>query len=289
MATIPEVQIKADGNGRHVMEPEIFRVRRVRKETHDTFTLDLEPKNGSGKFEFQPGQFNMLYLFGVGEAPISISGDPSASKTLTHTIRAVGTVTKQMQKLKKDDTLGVRGPFGAPWPVEEGRGKDIVIVAGGIGLAPLRPTLYKVLREREKYGKVVLLYGARTPEDMLFRAELEQWRARFDVEALVSVDRGTGKWLGNIGVVTFLIPKATFDASNCLAMVCGPEVMMRFTILELMKRGLPQDKIYLSMERSMRCGIGHCGHCQFGHTFICKDGPVFRYDLIVDLLRKRDI
>lgn len=289
MATIHEKQIKTGGDGQSPMIPEPFRIRRVRKETYDTFTLDLESGNSSGRFNFQPGQFNMLYLFGVGEAPISISGDPVNTKILTHTIRAVGTITKEMQKLKKGDTLGVRGPYGAPWPIEEGTGKDVIIVAGGIGLAPLRPTLYALLAKREKYKKVALLYGARTPEDMLFRTELEQWRARLDLDVLVTVDRGTGNWLGNVGVVTFLIPKASFDPINSIAMVCGPEIMMRFTIMDLMKRGLPQDKIYLSMERNMRCGIGHCGHCQLGHTFICKDGPVFRYDLIVDLLKKRDI
>jgi len=288
-ATILDRQNKLVDGEVSPLVPEPFKVKRIRKETRDTFTIDLESRNGSGKFNFEPGQFNMLYLFGVGEAPISISGDPGIGKTLTHTIRAVGTLTKAMQNLKKGDTIGVRGPYGESWPVEQCKGKDVVIIAGGIGLAPLRPVLYSLLAEREKFGKVVLLYGARTPEDMLFRAELEQWRVRFDQEVLVTVDRGTGNWLGNVGVVTFLVPKATFDVNNCIGMVCGPEVMMRFAIQELMRRGVPSGKIYLSMERSMRCGIGHCGHCQFGHVFICKDGPVFRYDQMIDLLRKRDI
>ncbi len=271
------------------MLTQTFRVRKVRQETYDSFTLDLTPTQENGQYTFQPGQFNMLYVFGVGEVPISISGDPTKPLPLIHTTRAVGTVTKAMHKLKTGDLVGVRGPFGAPWPVEEAKGLDVVIVAGGIGLAPLRPALYYVLHNRQQYGKVVLLYGARTPNDILFRKELEAWRARFDLEVHVTVDRAAAGWMGNVGVVTNLIPKATFDPVNTISMVCGPEIMMRFTAIALQKRGVGIENIYLTMERNMKCGIGFCGHCQFGPTFVCKDGPVYRYDLIKWFFGRREV
>ncbi|SYZ73087.1 Oxidoreductase FAD/NAD(P)-binding domain protein [Candidatus Zixiibacteriota bacterium] len=271
------------------MEPKPFRVVRIRKDTYDTFTLELEPGNGGGEWMFQPGQFNMLYIFGTGEVPISISGDPGKPKTLVHTTRAVGTVTKAMRKLKSGDIIGVRGPYGAAWPVQEAEGKDVLVVAGGIGLAPLRPVIYHMLNNREKFGRLVLLYGARTPDDILYWQELESWRSRFDLEVHVTVDRAVGKWQGNVGVVTTLISKAPINPEKSLAMVCGPEIMMRYTVLELQKRGLSQESIYISAERNMKCGIGLCGHCQMGQTFVCKDGPVFRYDRVKDLFTKREI
>jgi NAD(P)H-flavin reductase len=271
------------------MIPKPFRIQRTRNETHDTFTMELVPKSGNGGFNFSPGQFNMLYVFGVGEVPISISGDAGDTELLVHTIRAVGTVTKAMRKLKRGDPIGVRGPFGRSWPVSEAEGNDVVIVAGGIGLAPLRPTIYHLLSKREKYGKVMLLYGTRTPSDILFRKELEQWRGRFDFEVELTVDRAMGDWRGNVGVVTSLIPRASFDPLNTTAMVCGPEVMMRFTVAELHKRGVPLKDIHISMERNMKCGIGLCGHCQYGPTFICKDGPVYPFEAVQHLFQKREI
>jgi NAD(P)H-flavin reductase len=248
----------------------------------------LSSKPNNAGYAFAAGQFNMLYVFGVGEIPISISGDPT-KPPLVHTTRAVGTVTRALRQLKRGDMLGIRGPFGSHWPVEQAEGKDVVIVAGGIGLAPLRPAVYEVLSRREKYGRVVLLYGTRSPADILFQRELEKWRARFDMEVQVTVDRGASGWRGNVGVVTTLIAKTSFDPLDAVAMVCGPEVMMRFTALELGRRGLTTDNIFLSLERNMKCAIGFCGHCQFGPTFVCKEGPVFNYHRIRDWMDRREI
>jgi NAD(P)H-flavin reductase len=271
------------------MVPVPYRVLRVRRETPDTFTLDLAAPDG-GKFSFLPGQFNMLYLFGVGEVPISISGDPAHPEILVHTVRAVGTVTKGICKLKRGDMLGVRGPFGSAWPVTAAAGNDIIIVSGGVGLAPLRPAISHILNNRGEYGRVALLYGARTPKDMLYKKELAQWRGRFDIHVEVTVDAARpDEWRGNVGVVTTLIPRANFDPHRVTALVCGPEIMMRFTILELQKRGLRDDQIYISMERNMKCAVGFCGHCQYGPNFICKDGPVFRFDKVKELFGKREI
>ncbi|HEY3268724.1 MAG TPA: FAD/NAD(P)-binding protein [Armatimonadota bacterium] len=264
------------------MIPRPYRVRQVHRETHDTFTLDLEPEDGRPP-SFAPGQFNMLYLFGIGEAPISISSDPGDPDALMHTTREVGAVTRAMRSLKRGDELGVRGPFGTHWPVSEAEGNDVVIVCGGIGLAPLRPALYQILARREKFGKVVLLYGTRSPNDILYKRELQRWRAHFDLEIFVTVDRAIGAWRGNVGVVTTLISKAPFDPLSTSAFVCGPEVMMRFTVPELLRRGVHATNIHLSMERNMKCGIGCCGHCQFGPDLVCRDGPVFRFDRVEPL------
>jgi len=272
-----------------VMSVRPFKINRVSKETADTFTMELDPGNGKNGYAFEPGQFNMLYVFGVGEVPISISGDPSKAKTLVHTVRAVGGATRAMKKLKAGDFLGVRGPYGKSWPVVEAVGHDVVIVAGGIGLAPLRPVIYHLLSNREKYGKIAILYGARSPEEMLFLKDLEKWRARFDLETLLTVDRASGSWRGNVGVVTTLIGRVSFDPMHCLSMVCGPEIMMRFTVMELQKRGLPDDKVFVSMERNMKCGVGLCGHCQMGASFVCKDGPVYRYSEIQGIFTKREL
>jgi NAD(P)H-flavin reductase len=271
------------------MVPSPIRVLGVHKETYDTFTLEFEPANGADGFPFGPGQLNMLYVFGIGEVPISISGDPTKPQTLMHTVRSVGAVTEAICKLKRGDVLGVRGPFGSHWPAEEAAGSDVVIVAGGIGLAPLRPTLYYLLAHREEYARVVLLYGARTREDLLYTSELEKWRGQFDLEVGVTVDAATAGWRGNVGVVTTLIPGARFDPAQAVAMVCGPEVMIRFTVRELEGRGIGPEKIFISLERNMKCAIGFCGHCQFGPTFVCKDGPVFRYDRVQAFFAKREI
>lgn len=267
------------------MLPRIARVRRRRRDGPDVWTLDVEIE---GPFDFAPGQFNMLTAFGVGEAPISVSGD-STKAGLVHTIRAVGAVSAALTRLGPGDPIGVRGPFGVGWPMVEAAGHDVVVVAGGLGLAPVRPALYRLLAERGRYGRVVLLYGTRRPEEILFRAELEEWRRRLDIQIEVTVDHAIGDWYGNVGVATTLIPRARFDAPNTVAIVCGPEIMMRFASTALRDAGVAPGSIYLSMERSMKCAVGFCGHCQFGPVFVCKDGPVFSYDRISRLLSLKEI
>ena len=269
------------------MAPRPFLVQSVLEELPDTFTLTLDPPDGS--FAFRPGQFTMLYAFGIGEVPISISGDPLRPEVLVQTIRRVGAVTGALQRLGPSDVVGVRGPFGKPWPIEDAAGRDVVFVAGGIGLAPLRPAIYHALANRDRYGRVVIVYGARNRRELLYPAQLHEWRSRFDVDVMITVDDAAGDWHGSVGVVTRLIPRAPFDPDNTAAFVCGPEVMMRFTATELTGRGVAPQSIFLSLERNMKCAIGFCGHCQFGAHFVCWNGPVFRYEEIERLLVTKEV
>jgi NAD(P)H-flavin reductase len=271
------------------MLPTPFVVQKVKRETSDTYTLDLTRADGAANFTFAPGQFNMLYAFGAGEVPISISGDPARPDTLVHTVRDVGNVTRAICRLKRGEALGVRGPFGVPWPVDRVAGEDVLVIAGGLGLAPLRPALYHLLNHRGEFGNIEVIYGARTPRDLLYPKELELWRGRFDLRVHVTVDSAADDWRSNVGVVTKIIARARFDPPSTVALVCGPGVMMRFTVLELMNHGLAPSRIYVSMERNMKCGIGLCGHCQWGPFFVCKDGPVFRYDRIKDWFDRREV
>jgi NAD(P)H-flavin reductase len=267
--------------------PQIYRVDRVSRELADTVTLDLTPLSGS-RPPFAPGQFNMLYAFGVGEVAISMSGD-RAHDALVHTVRDVGAVSGAIAKLAPGAVIGLRGPFGSGWPVKAAEGSDIVIVAGGLGLAPLRPAIYEILANRGRYGRVVILFGSRNPTEMLYRHELEEWRRRVDIDIEVTVDHADADWRGNVGVVPALIPRAAFDPHEAVALICGPEVMMRFTVNALRDVGLTPESIFLSMERNMKCAIGLCGHCQFGSTFVCKDGPVMRFDRIAGIFTVREI
>jgi NAD(P)H-flavin reductase len=271
------------------MTPRAFEVRSNRRETRDTRTLELEPLDGDLSPRFDPGQFNMLYAFGAGESAISISGDPARAGRLVHTVRGVGPVSRALCAARAGAVVGVRGPFGSHWPVEESRGSDIVVAAGGIGLAPLRPALYSVLARRRRYGEVTLLYGARTMQELLYRKELHEWRGRFDMNVEVTVDRADEETTARVGVVTTLIPLAHFDPLDTVAFVCGPEVMMRFTVLELLARGVPAEQIYVSMERNMKCAVGLCGHCQLGPKFVCKDGAVFRWSDIAGIFSVREM
>jgi len=269
------------------MLPRPSRILRVVSETHDTFTLELDAADAAPRFK--PGQFNMVYVFGVGEVPLSLSGDPTKALRIVHTTREVGTVTAAMRQLRKGGVLGVRGPYGQPWPLERAAGRDVLLVAGGIGLAPLRPVLYELAARRRDFGKVVLLYGTRSPEDVLYRRELQRWGSLNNVHVSVTVDRAVGAWPGHVGVVTTLIPSAPFNPANVDALLCGPEVMMRFTAEALRKRGVAPEDIFVSLERNMKCAVGMCGHCQFGASFVCKDGPVLPYERVQQLLNLREI
>ena len=272
-----------------LLVPCLFRVESRRRETADTFTLTLNPAGSGQKWPFAPGQFNMLTAFGIGEVPISISGDPAEPKRLIHTIRAVGAATKHLCGLARGEIVGVRGPFGTAWPVKEAEDSDLVIVAGGLGLAPLRPAIYQALAHRSAYGNIEMIYGARSPEDILYFRELESWRGRFDVRVHVTVDAATPEWRGRVGVVTKVIAQARFDPPNTVALVCGPGVMMRFTVQELLTRGVSLDNIFVSLERNMQCGLGLCGHCQLGPLFICKDGPVFPFSRVKGWFERREV
>lgn len=265
------------------------RVASVVKETHDTFTLTLEPETEEGPGRFSPGQFSMLYVFGVGELPISISGDPYDSTHLVYTVRSVGKATNALVNCQPGQSIGVRGPFGTTWPLEEARGKDVLIVAGGIGLAPLRPAINHILRHREDYVRLMVLYGARSPKDLLYRRQLSEWGRLPDTQVLTTVDYGGVNWRGYVGVVTTLFRYVRLHPGRTTAMICGPEIMMRYVIRELEKRGLPDCDLYLSMERNMKCAVGFCGHCQLGPYFVCKDGPIFPYTQMRPWLDKHEL
>jgi NAD(P)H-flavin reductase len=265
-----------------------WRVTATRRESADTVTLELEPP-AEEMFEFRPGQFNMLAAFGTGEVPISISGDPAAGGPVLHTIRDVGMATHALCALKPGDLVGARGPYGTWWPLEEAEGADVMIIAGGIGLPPVRPAVYHLLAHRDRYQRVVLLYGARTPADLLFTDELVDWRSRFDLDVQVTVDTAAGGWRGDVGVVPDLIATTRFDPATVTAFMVGPEIMMRFTVRALRSAGVPDDRIFLSMERNMQCAVAMCGHCQLGPFLVCRDGPVFCHGQLARWLRLREV
>jgi NAD(P)H-flavin reductase len=252
-----------------------------------TFSLVFTDPAQASTYRFQAGQFNMIYLPGFGEVAISISSNPGTPQVVGHTIRYAGSVTRALGRLKVGDMLGVRGPYGSAWPLGKALGKSLVIVAGGIGLAPLRPALFSILRHREDYGRVVLLCGARTPADLLYTGEFERWQAG-GVEVHTTVDLADENWRGQVGVVPTLFYRIRVDPKQTLVMTCGPEIMMRFVIYEALARRIPKESIFLSMERNMKCAIGFCGHCQFGPTFICKEGPVLNFAAIEPFFGKED-
>jgi len=266
--------------------PERWRVDHARRETSDTVTLRLVPP---GAYSFLPGQFNMLSVPGVGEVPISVSGDPAAAETVLHTIRDVGAVTRALCARRPGGEILVRGPYGTHWPVDAAAGGDLVIVAGGIGLPPLLPALHAALAQRDRFDRIVLLYGTRTPDDLLFRDELAAWRARFDLDVDVTVDSAGREWRGNVGVVPGLVEHAVFDPDKATAFVVGPEIMMRFTVRALLAAGVAAGRVYLSAERNMQCAVALCGHCQLGPLLVCRDGPVFRYPTVARWLGVREL
>jgi len=273
-------------------DPMVPRIVRVHKRTRDlpgTVTLELEPADDAPLPRYRPGQFTMMYVFGIGEIPVSVSGDASDASRLVQTVRAVGAVSEAITLLKPGDMLGLRGPFGTAWPTEELAGQDVVVVAGGLGLAPLRPSIYHLLANRPQFGKVVLLYGTRSPDEILYRRQLESWRTRLDLQLEVTVDHAGGGWRGHVGVVTRLIPRLSIDVAHATGLVCGPEVMMRFAGGALQDIGMPEEAIWVSLERNMKCAVGLCGHCQFAGMFACKDGAVVRYDRVRHLMALKEV
>lgn len=266
------------------------RIVEIRPEVPGVSTYDLEFDNPDvgAAYEFRPGQFNMLYLPGFGESAISISSDPERRGSLSHTVRVAGNVTQALARKQVGDHIALRGPFGSSWPVEECKGQDIVFACGGIGLAPLRPAIYYALNHREHFGRLILLYGARTPKDLLYTTEYDAWRDR-GLEVEVTVDIGDDKWKGHIGVVPVLFYRLRLQSQQTKVMTCGPEIMMRFVVFEALARKLAPEEIFVSMERNMSCAMGFCGHCQLGPHFVCKDGPVFDFRQVEPFFNLEDM
>jgi NAD(P)H-flavin reductase len=266
------------GSAHNAWIPHVVSLEEVRPEVPGiaTYRFRFVDDRVAASYTFRPGQFNMLYLPGIGEVAISISSDPGDPGTLLHTVRAAGGVTQALSRKTVGDQIGLRGPYGSSWPTELCRGQDVIIACGGVGLAPLRPAIYDIIRRRGEYGRIILLYGARTPGDLLYAGEYDAWR-NAEIEVDTTVDIGDGTWQSHIGVVPVLFYRLRLHASRTRIMTCGPEVMIRFVAFEALARKVPREHIHLSMERNMNCAIGHCGHCQLGPAFVCKDGPVFTY------------
>lgn len=276
----------AAGSENGPMVPVRYRVVGRQQETADSVTLALQPVDAPIA-EPQPGQFTMLYAFGVGEIPISVSGCPSREGALLHTIRAVGATSRALCALQPGGILGVRGPFGAGWDVTRAVGRDVVVIAGGIGLAPLRPVIRDVLAERRRFGKVAFLIGARTPDDLLYAEQIDEWRSAADVDVEVTVDAAARGWTGHVGLITTLLDPMPVAAANSTAFLCGPEVMLRVTSRQLVEAGASPDQVFVSLERNMHCAIRQCGHCQLGPLFVCADGPVVSWTVAGPLMAVR--
>jgi NAD(P)H-flavin reductase len=265
------------------MIPARYRVVDRREETSDSVTLGLEPVDAPIS-EPAPGQFTMLYAFGVGEIPISVSGCPSREGALLHTIRAVGATSRALCALQRGETLGVRGPFGVGWNVGSAEGRDVLVVGGGIGLAPLRPVIREVLAERHRFGRVAILIGARTPDDLLYAEQIVGWRGARDVHVDVTVDAASRGWTGHVGLITTLLDPMPVTSASATAFLCGPEVMIRVTSRQLVDSGTSSDRVFVSLERNMHCAIRQCGHCQLGPMFVCADGPVVNWTVAGPLM-----
>jgi len=266
--------------------PQSVRIAGLTDDTADTRTYELEFVDSAvgAEYTFQPGQFNMLYLPGAGEAAISISGRPRRGAPLLHTVRSVGNVTRGLARLRVGDRFGLRGPFGAGWPIEAARRQQIVFVAGGIGLAPLRPAIYAAIDSRDEFSGATLLYGGRTPQDLLYPGEFDDWR-RQGLDVQTTVDRSSPGWTGAVGVVTLLLERLELpDPRRTILFICGPEIMMAYAARAALLRNIPAANLWVSLERNMNCAVGFCGHCQLGPEFLCKDGPVLRYDRVAPLL-----
>jgi NAD(P)H-flavin reductase len=271
--------------------PQPARILRIRSENFNTYTIRLQILDEAIRkaYRWKPGQFNMLYVPGVGEAAISISSDPEQVDVLEHTIRMVGSVTHAIKRQGQGGIIGLRGPFGTSWPIDAIQGHDVVMVGGGIGLAPLRPMVYWLLKHRNHCKRLILFYGCRTPEDRVYAEELEHWEKSEPLDVLVTVDNATGDWAGPVGVVTHLLKRIRVNAACTTVMVCGPKILNRVAAWQFLQLQVPKEQVYVSLERNMNCGFGRCGHCQYGAKFVCRDGPVFRFADIADIFAKEEI
>lgn len=266
--------------------PEVAEVVRRTQESPSIFTLGLRLADPArhAMYRFQPGQFNMLYLYGVGEIPISIVSDPEDSGLLEHTIRVVGRVTRGFAALQAGDRIGIRGPFGRGWPLEAARGRDVLLLTGGLGCAPLVSVINYILRRRGDYGRIAILQGVKHMDDLIWRERYAQWAALPDMQVLLAADVAGAGWSWHVGLVTDLIDRLCFNLHDAIAMLCGPEPMLLASVRKLIACGVVEHDLWLSLERNMHCAVGHCGHCQFGAPFVCKDGPVFNYPRIRERL-----
>jgi NAD(P)H-flavin reductase len=257
-------------------------IDQVIEETPDTktFRLVLEDENCRRVFDWEPGQFVELTVFGAGEAPIGFASSPLEKSWFEITVVARGKVTRALHRLQKGDKVGIRGPLGNCWPLQAMKGQNVLIVSGGCGVAPLRPVILYILANRKDYGDFWLLYGARTPHDCVFKCNMEEWSQRPDVKVLQTVDVPDSSWQHRVGVVTTLLNEVDIDPSRTVALVCGPPIMIKFAILDLLRRGLDEERIVTSLERYMKCGVGKCGHCCINHVYLCTEGPVFTYQQI---------
>ena len=254
-----------------------------------TLRLHLLDAEAHAAYEFLPGQFNMLYLYGVGEVPISIVSDPKDHHLFDHTIRAVGRVTQMLTRLQPGDRIGVRGPYGRGWPVQLVSQRDLLLVTGGLGCAPVVSVINYVQRRRDRFGRLIIMQGVKHSADLLWSKSYEKWAKQPNTQVVVTADKTGRGWPWNTGQITELFDDVEFDPNNCLVMMCGPEGMMVAAADTLIGRGVPEGEIWLSMERNMKCAIGQCGHCQYGASFVCKDGPVFCYSRMRTLLQNPGI
>jgi NAD(P)H-flavin reductase len=271
--------------------PKAARIVRITEENFNTktFSLDFTDDATRRAYQFAPGQFNMVYVPKIGEAAISVSSDPGEVQHIDHTIRLVGTVTRAIGRMKIGDIVGLRGPFGNGWPMHELEGRDVVIMAGGIGLAPLRPVIYRLLAQRKKYGRIVLLYGCRTQQDRVYSRELDAWENEASMDVLVTVDNATEDWSGPVGVVTNLMRRVKVNGEQTIVLVCGPRILNRVAAWSFLQLHVPAPQVYVSLERNMNCGFGRCGHCQYGPKFVCIDGPVFRFSDLAAHFAKEEV
>jgi NAD(P)H-flavin reductase len=277
--------------GTDTMTPVPARILGVHAENFNThtFVMQIEDEQARKAYRWTPGQFNMLYVPGVGEAAISISSHPDECEIVEHTIRLTGSVTRAIDRLGKGGLIGLRGPFGRGWPIDRLTGGDVVMVAGGIGLAPLKPMVHWLRHNRQRFRRVVLLFGCRSPDDRLYVDELQQWQSDDVIDVLVTVDNASDGWVGPVGVVTNLLQRIRVSADRTTVMVCGPRILNRVAAWSFLQLHVPPERVYLSLERNMNCGFGQCGHCQMGSKFVCKDGPVFAFSEIAEFFASEEI